>query len=59
VAAEKGSLDMGPLLNPEDRFMLEGGVGDAQSIKEGEEVLGRGLGHGHDLGRQAPMLKTD
>jgi hypothetical protein len=39
--------------------MLEGGVGYAQSIKEGEEVLGRGLGHGHDLGRQAPMLKTD
>jgi hypothetical protein len=59
VTAGQGGLDMRALFNPKDGLMLKGGVGDTQSIKEGKEVLGRGLGHDHDLGRQALILKTD
>jgi hypothetical protein len=55
----QGGLDMRALLDPKDGFVLEGGVGDAQSIKEGKEVLGCGVGHGNDLGRAGLWLKTD
>jgi hypothetical protein len=44
VAAGQGALDLGPILNPEHRLMVQRAMGDAQPVEQGEQV-GAGLGH--------------